>query len=276
MKQIKFNYSIGDTVTLIKEPSWKNRSSLNYDRSFSPKDYKIKCIKYVVDEEGEKILYQLDAYIDKYLDCHNWMDESCFKGNGTEHVEDIDFTSVDGKELKLGDFVYDSIYYGSHDDWYISPTFTFTSYGKIIELNSYWEGNFLIDGSIKISQKKNGVAVAEKYWMTYGNYVGQKYSFFAELALKDVDDKFIEDYIKACKTTKFNPFSNSMNSHDKETCEGWLKYMGIYDKVKNKYKKVTVRKRVKIEKDSTVDDIISELTEKQKKEMLKKLTEKLK
>ena len=54
--------------------------------------------------------------------------------------------------------------------------------------------------------------------------------------------------------------------------------MGVYEQVKNNYDKITPKKKkttVK-EKDSTVDNIISQLNEKQKKELLKKLEEKLK
>jgi len=51
--------------------------------------------------------------------------------------------------------------------------------------------------------------------------------------------------------------------------------MGVYDQVKNNYDKITVKKKkTTVKKDSTVDDIISQLNDKQKKELLKKLQNK--
>lgn len=270
MKKITFNYSIGDIVTLIKEPSWDNRALIGYNRDFKPKEYRIRGLKYIVDKDGEKILYSLYAYCDEYIQYHNWMDESRFTGEGKKQEIDIEFMSIDKKELNIGDKVYSDIYYGSYNDASISPDFTFTSYGQIVKLSYTEEGRFLIDDGIDISVSYDGTADAIKYWMN--DTYDKKYTFNPRFAVKDIDDKFIKDYILACKENRFNPFSDKIRASESEKVNTWLNIMGIYDKVKDNYKKITVRKKINIEKDTTVDDIISSLTDKQKKELLKKLS----
>lgn len=270
MKKITFNYSIGDKVTLIKSPSWDNRSLLNYNIEFTPKEYRIRAIRYIIDEEGEKILYSLDAYLDEYLRYNNWLDESNFEGEGHKHNVGMAFISIDNKELNIGDKVYSDIYYGSVENPYISPDFTFTSYGEIVGLSYTEEGKFYANGDIDISKAFECTALPIKYWME--DKGSEKYTFYAKYAVKEIDDKFVEDYIKGCKEHVVNPFSDKLDDRDSKRISDWLNFMGIYDKVKNNYKKIIVRKRVKVKKDTTVDDILSSLTDKQKKELLKKLS----
>lgn len=266
MKQIKFNYSIDDKVTLVKEPSYKNRASyLNCNYNFSPKEYTINAIKYICNEDGEEILYQLHAYCDEYLAYHNWMKEECFSGKGTEHIEDIEFVSVDGKQLNIGDCVYNGIFYGCLDDKYISPDFTFTSYGKIKNLTCKWEGTHYIDGKTKIVCSSRCQVYPIKYWMKNES---DTFDLNPSFALKEVNDTFVENYIKACKENRINPF----NLNEESKIFEWLNFMGIYEKVKNNYKKITIRKNKKKEKDTTVDNFLSSLTKAQKKELLNKLS----
>ena len=273
MKQIKFNYNIGDTVTLIKEPDYKNRQYLSFGNTpFQPKEYKIRKIRYTINDKGqENILYQLDAYMDEYLNFHNWLTEDNIQGQGTEHMENVDFVSVDGEQLHIGDYIYNDIYYGNHTNWYLSPTFTFTSYGKIISLTCTWEER--IDSDI-IYQIKEGTASAEKYWIE--DSINENFTFFTSIALKNPGDKFVEHYIKACKKNRFNPFGDNVNPYDAKRVREWLTFMGVYDQVKNNYDKITTKKKKTTlkEKDSTVDNILSQLNDKQKKELLKKLKNK--
>lgn len=277
MKQIKFNYSIGDTVTLIKEPDYKNRQYLSYRNTpFQPKVYKIIKIKYTVNDKGqENILYQLDAYMDEYLKNYNWLTEDFIQGQGNEHLENVDFISVDGEQLHIGDNIYDSIYYGNYGNgnWYLSPNFTFTSYGKIISLTCTWEEGISSDNKKIIYTIKEGTASAEKYWIE--NSMNTNFTFFIINALKNPGDKFVEDYVKACKKNRFNPFGDKVHPDEIKRVKEWLTFMGVYDQVKNNYDKITVKKKkTTVKKDSTVDDIISQLNDKQKKELLKKLQNK--
>lgn len=279
MKQIKFNYSIGDTVTLIKEPDCKNAQYISYRTvSFQPKEYKIRKFRYTINDKGrENILYQLDAYMDEYLIYHNWLTEDYIQGQGTEHLENIDFVSVDGEELHIGDNIYNGIYYGNHTNWYLSPTFTFTSYGKINSLTCTWEEATYSDGGKIIYPIKEGNASIEKYCIKDSINTSLPFfiSFFTSVALKNPGDKFVEDYIIFCKKNRFNPFSDKVNPDDAKRVKEWLTFMGVYDQVKNNYDKITAKKeKTIVKKDSTVDNIISQLNDKQKKELLKKLQNK--
>lgn len=285
MKQIKFNYSIGDTVTLIQEPDYKNRQYLSYRNTpFKPKEYKIRKFRYTINDKGqENILYQLDAYMDEYLNYHNWLTEDYIQGQGTEHLENVDFISVDGEELHIGDNIYNDIYYGNSNNWYLTPSFTFTSYGKITCLTCTWEEAIYSDGGKIIYPIKEGTALAEKYWIK--NSINTNFTFFTSIALKNPGDKFVEDYVKFCKKNRFNPFgfNDKVQPDEIKRVKEWLTFMGVYDQVKNHYDKTTPTKKKKttvkkdsIKKDSTVDNIISQLNEKQKKELLKKLEAKLK
>lgn len=264
MKTVEFKYSVGDRVMLIKEPSWDNRALLNYNRDFSPKDYRVKGIKYAVDKDGEKILYSLYAYCDEYLQYNNWLTEDFIAETENKHSfeEGIDFISADGKELSIGDEVYSSVYYGGRGNPYISPEFTFTAKIAIDRLECVVEGTFYEDGSVGT--------------VTRGEYFGERIdnvrqsdttrgSGFTYLALKTPDEDFADEYIMACKRHRFNP------SND-ERARKWLEIMGVLEYVEKNYKKVANKKSTTTEKKkSKVEDIFEGLTARQKKEMLKLL-----
>ena len=95
---------------------------------------------------------------------------------------------------------------------------------------------------------------------------------FVYLLQKDLDDKFIEEYVKACKNEKFGLFSKDYNKRTIDNLEG----LGILDKVKEKYGKV---KSHNIKKDNSkkasskkIKDLLASLTEKEKEELLRELT----
>lgn len=265
MKTIGFKYSIGDKVMLIKEPSWDNRATLYYNRNFSPKEYRVKGLKYVIDKDGEKVLYSLDAYCDEYLQFHNWLTEDFIAETENKHSfeEDIDFVSVDGEELSIGDVVYSSVYYGGKVNRYISPRLTFTAKISIDRMEYIMEGTFYRDGSVET--------------LTRSEYFGEQIdnvrqsnttrrNGFTYVALKNPDTDFADEYIRACKLNRFNPFKD-------EHAEKWLKIMGVLEYVEKNYKKVTNKKNAPTEKKkSKVEDIFEGLTARQKKEMLKLLT----
>lgn len=264
MKTVEFKYSVGDKVMLIKEPSWDNRALLNYNRDFSPKEYRVKGLKYAIDKDGEKILYSLDAYCDEYLQYHNWLTEDFIAETENKHSfeEDIDFISVDGEELSIGDVVYSSVYYGGKDSQYISPSLTFTAKISIDRMEYVIEGTFYSDGSV-------GTVTRSEYFGEQIDNVRQSNATrrdgFTYLALKNPGTDFADEYIRACKLNRFNPFKD-------EHAQKWLKIMGALEYVEKNYKKVTNKKSAPAEKKkSKVEDIFEGLTARQKKEMLKLL-----
>lgn len=265
MAQITFKYEIGDMVTLIKLPNYPNCSSLYYKKDFSPKQYKIDGYKYAIHKDGkDEILYRLYAYCDDYLGYHNWITEDYLEGEGTPHTEDIEFKSIDGEELKIGDMVYTSIYYGrNRDDCHISPNFTFATKVAITDL--VYAGT----STDKFCYKFYGIEI---YPNGERNRVEDG---FVPLAMKNVTEQFIIDFVKACKEQKENP-SNEKNYHYEER-KKWLEKLGVFEQVCKLYKKSAVKKETKpkpVEKKDTVKEIFSSLSEKQKKEMLKLLTKK--
>ena len=263
MAQITFKYEIGDMVTLIKLPHYPNCSSLYYKKEFSPKQYKIDGYKYAIREDGkDEILYRLYAYCDDYLDYHNWITEDYLEGEGTPHTEDIEFKSIDGEELKIGDQVYTSIYYGrDRDDCYISPNFTFAR--KIAITDLVYAGTSMD----RFAYKFYGIEI---YPNGEQNRVEDG---FVPLAMKNVTEQFIIDFVKACKERRENP-SNEKNYYYEER-KKWLEKLGVFEQVCKLYKKPAVKKETKpIEKKDTVKEMFSSLSEKQKKEMLKLLTKK--
>lgn len=265
MKTIEFKYNIGDKVTLIKEPSWDNRALLNYNRDFSPKEYRVKSLKYVVDKNGEKILYSLYAYGDEYLCYDNWLTENFIAETENKHSfeEDVDFVSVDGEELSIGDAVYSSVYYGGKDNQYISPNLTFTAKIVIDRLEYVMEGTFYRDSGV-------GTVTRTEFFGEQIDNICQsnaiRRSGFTYVALKNPDTDFADEYIRACKRNRFNLSNN-------EHARKWLEIMGVLEYVEKNYKKVTIKKSTAVEKKkSKVEDIFEGLTARQKKEMLKLLT----
>ena len=265
MAQITFKYNIGDMVTLIKLPKYPNCSSRYYEKEFSPKQYKIDGYKYAIRKDGkDEILYRLDAYCDDYLNYHNWITEDYIEGEGTTHTEDIEFKSIDGEELKIGDMVYTGIYYGrDRDDCYISLNMCFAK--KVVITDLVYAGT----STDKFSYKFYGTEI-------YPNgELNRAEDGFVPLAMKNVTEQFVIDFVKACKERRENPANEKKSDYEKR--KEWLKELGVFEQVCKLYNKSAVKKETKpkpAEKKDTVKEIFSSLSEEQKKEMLKLLTKK--
>ena len=265
MAQITFKYSIGDMVTLIMEPDYRNAVRYPFRFSnFKPKQYKIDGYKFAIHEDGtQEVSYRLYAYCDEYLDYHNWLVEDYLEGEGTPHTEDIVFKSIDGEELKIDDVVYTGIYYGRNsDDYYISPDFTFAKMVKITDLV------YATTSMDKFVYKLYG-----NEWYPNGER-NSKEDGFVPLAMKNVTEQFVIDFVKECKERRENP-SNENKGYYKNR-RAWLEKLGVFEQVCELYNKRTTepkkqKKNNPVEKDNTVKDILSTLSETQKKEMLKLL-----
>lgn len=262
MTQITFRYSIGDMVTLIKEPDYRNAVRYPFRKDFKPKQYKIDGYKFAIHEDGtQEVSYRLYAYCDEYLDYHNWITEDYIEGEGTAHTEDIEFKSIDGEELKIGDMVYTGIYYGrDRNDCYISPDFTFAVKVQITDL--VYSGT----STDKFSYKFYGIEI-------YPNSeLNRAEDGFVPLAIKNVTEQFVIDFVKACKERKENPSNEKKDDYKKR--REWLEKLGVFEQVCKLYEKPAVKKETKpkpSEKKDTVKEVFSSLSEKQKKEMLKLL-----
>lgn len=190
--------------------------------------------------------------MDKYVNYHNWFEDDFLEGDGTEHDEDIEFISVDGKEVRPGDTVYSSIYYGGFEDTYISPQFTFSKKIYVTDLSYFGTSHDTFFAHVI------GNEVYPRQDFT------NKYSGFLHLCVKNIDKRFVEDYVKGCKENRYNPTKNN-----NDRCKEWLDYLGIYDDVCKLYKKRSKQKKNKNDGEMKVLNIVSELTDKEKEEMLK-------
>ena len=262
---VNFKYNIGDMVTLIKLPDYLNLSSNYYKVEFRPKQYKIDGYKFVINEDGkQEILYRLYAYCDDYLEYHNWITEDHFEGTGNSHSEEINFISIDGEELKIGDIVYTNIYYGRNRDYcYMSPDFTFARKVKIKSLIY------------------SGTTIDKFCYKFYGDELYPKNGYpcyidgFVSLVMKNVTEQFVIDYVKASKELRENPSNEKISCYDER--KKWLNELGVYDDVCKLYNQKSTKQstKKKEKKQDSVKNILSNLSEDQKREMLKLLSKTL-
>lgn len=279
---VTFKYDGGDTVTLTKYPPYDQLSyGHKRESEFSPKEYKIAGLKFVADENGTKTLYRLYAYMDDFLDYHNWLSEDYFEGEGTERTEEIDFSGIRGTDVQFGDTVYADIYNGNKNDHSIYPYLTFTRMGNVLYFMYENEITFYTNG--RKGEQARSMVVCDFYYPSY--WANSKGSEGAWGVVKNIDEDFINDYVKACKKNRFNP---SKNDREKRAIE-WLKQWGIYDKVCELYNKQTPAKKKTtktVKKEAVVKNcsgykvaeevraMLAGMSEEEKAEMLKQLTEK--
>lgn len=276
---VTFKYDGGDTVTLKKYPPY-NQLSYGHKREyeFVPKEYKISGLKFVADENGTKVLYRLHAYMDDYLDYHNWLSEDYFEGEGTERTEEIDFSGIRGTDIQIGDTVYADIYNGNKNSHYVYPYLTFTRMGNVLYFMYENEITFYTDG--RKSEQPCSSVVCDFYYPTC--WANKNGSEGAWAVVKNIDDEFINDYVKACRQHRFNPETRK----EEERAIEWLKHWGIYDKVCELYNKQTPAKKKPAEKKKTTEkktkksasgeikELLASMTDEMKAELLKQLTKK--
>lgn len=287
MIQASFKYNIGDIVTLVKLPDLfdKNRCrtwSSKKPNAFSPKQYKVKGYSFTILEDGSyEYRYSLHAYNDDWLDYHNWLTEDYLEGEGTHHNADICFKSADGDDLNIGDIVYTSLYYGSGvlgDSCSVSGTFTRKI--RVTEL-IYTNEEFCVP-----TEKIMGDRIKEFYVPVNGSW--NKDCEFCNCSLKNITEQFICDFVKTCKEYRINPSNEKLG--DYKSRKFWLDELGIFDEVCKRYNsrsKKTSKVRepevngssdkepeVKVSSTKTnkkVEEILSGLSDEEKKEMLKLL-----
>ena len=267
--KVKFKYNVGDTVTLMKKPSHENKQlgKYIYDNEFTKKAYKIvKCKCKIIGTEEPKILYNLYAYCDEYIQYHNWIPEDDLSGTINEHEEDVEFISHDKEILSIGDDVIASAFYGNYDNSYLSPSLTFTYVGTIIgfeyEINGF-------NGHKMIVRR----ALVEKS-------DGTNHFQFTPYLVKKMDENFAFEYVKFCKRDRFNPIKESERQYSKhkkflEEIHLWDKVLEIY-KSWNKYRKegkVTEKKKnVKKENPKTdIKKLLNSLSDEEINELKKEL-----
>ena len=226
---VKFKYNVGDTVKLMKKPSHENMQLGKYicDNEFTPKTYEIeKCKCIIIGAEDPKILYNLHAYCDEYIQYHNWILEDDLSGTINEHEEDVQFISHDKEILSIGDDVIACAFGGDYENSVLSPSLTFTYVGTIVGLE------YEING---LKQKiVNRRAIVERH-------DGTNHIELTPYLVKKFDETFAAEYVKFCKRDRFNPIKESERQYS--TNKKFLEEIHLWDKVLeiynnwNKYRK---------------------------------------
>lgn len=268
--KVKFKYNVGDVVTLMKKPSHENTQLGKYihDDEFIQKEYKIeKCLCKIIGTEKPKILYNLYAYCDEYIQFHNLIPEDDLSGIINEHEEDAEFISHDKEILSIGDDVIACAFWGDYEDSVLSPSLTFTYVGTIVGLE------YEINGLKKTVTRR---AIVERH-------DGTNHIEFTPYLVKKIDETFAFEYVKFCKRDRFNPIKESERQYS--TNKKFLEEIHLWDKVLeiyknwNKYRKdgkVTEKKKtVKKEKPKTdINKLLNSLSEDEINELKKQLLEK--
>lgn len=274
MIHISFKYNIGDIVTLVKLPGNfdKNRSRLHMYKNldeFSPKQYKVKGYSFAVLGDGSyEYRYSLHAYNDDWLTYNNWLTEDYLEGEGTRHDKDVCFKSADGDDLNIGDVVYTSLYYGSKR---VSESCTFTKKIRVAKL--IYSKETIYDPIEKIE----GDVLIDTLCPSINGSLNKERSF-CNAVLKNVTEQFLCDFVKTCKYYRINPRNEKLSGY--KSRKFWLDELGIFDDVCKRYssrsKKTSEVKEFSKKESSNknsrnIEEILSGLSDEEKKEMLKLL-----
>ena len=211
--------------------------------------------------------------MDDWLVYHNWLTEDYFEGEGTRHNKDVCFKSADGDDLSIGDVVYTSLYYGNGR---VSESCTFTKKTRVTKLIYSKEKTY------NPIEKIEGDILIDTLCPSINGSLNKKHSSFCNAVLKNVTEQFLRDFVKTCKDYRIDPCNEKLGGH--KSRKFWLDELGIFDKVCELYgsrpKKSPSKKTSVVEKSfrksetcKKVKDILSEMTDDEKKEMLKLLTE---
>lgn len=267
--KIKFKYNVGDTVKLINVPSFENMALGKYilKNEFSPKEYKIsKCKCTFRGNNVPKIVYNLYAYCDEYIQYHNWIPENELEGPLNEHEEDVEFISHDKETLFIGDTVLSDAFYGDYEKPYMSPCLTFTYAGTILGFDYEISENGQLIKKTAILERNDGTTSSE----------------FTPYLVKNINKTFVYEYVEFCKKKKFNPIKEAekFSSYHRKLLEEihlWDDVVEIYtnwNKVKPKTAKKNYTRKKYIKSNPLKSDIkklLKSLSEQEKEKLKKEL-----
>lgn len=266
--KVKFKYNVGDTVTLLRRPSNENMQygKYIYDNEFTPKEYRIeKCKCKIIGSEKPRILYNLYAYMDEYIQFDNWIPEDDLSGAINEHEEDVEFISHDKEVLSIGDDVIACAFWGDYENSILSPSLTFTYVGTIVGLE------YEINGLKQKTVTRRAIVESHD---------GTNHIEFTPYLVKKMNETFAFEYVKFCKKDRFNPIKESERQYSKnkkflEEIHLWDKVLEIYNswaKYRKDGKTTEKKKNIKKEKPKTdIKKLLSSLSEEEINELKKEL-----
>jgi len=301
MLKVKFKYKAGDKVLLkkknlkIDEVSGKTwhfyHSQYWYCKTRDiaapdEKEYEIKrCCWYMENDGVVHVCYWLDAYCDELIDYHNMIPEEWLEGDINEHEEEYDLTDACGKELKIGDKVYEYVVDGQN-------LFGKNELEARIHASSWREleiCGFRLHEDIKV--KAAAIFLGPDEYPSgkrINSNVHSGHRFTSEhlkCLCKELPDNLTELLVAKFKEYKRKPFKFMNDEYGEDVwLDWWLKKFGLLDEFNKAYKnwgkaKKSNVKKEKVKKDKKVEDLaknqaletFNNMTDEQRNEMLKML-----
>ena len=265
---IHFDYNIGDTVKLTKDVGYENRW-WNAQKFEEIKDTVYKITKYEVAFESDKITvyYRLsNPRSINYLKFHNHLTSEYLEPVGDSHSfdEDIKFISKDGKEIHIGDNIYDHLYSMSK----ANINFTFTGYGQVYCMEYSYE-EFHNKPGYRVYFKRSFLCT-DPNGNPYGDArrFGNDSEAYASEIYFGADDKYIEDFAR--QYIKGKKYLSDYNNYE---IKEWLNHLGVYDKVMELVDKLSKKDKPKgtTKTKKKDDDKLKKLLSGLSEEELKKL-----
>ena len=290
MNKVYYKYSIGDRVKLVKEPKWEDIVHGDDAPDFQDvkdREYVIDGIGWHIDKTGELSTYytlDIDEYIGKkaYLRCNNELSEDILEVvsdyKGCE--EDVPLVSIDGKELFVSMMVYAEVM----QKWTGEPAkcnlnFVFASYGKIVRMH-YHRTRWSRIGKVYVEHEflcigEDGHAFGD------ARRKGNVLEYSVNQILVDIPDDFAEQYVREVVNDKmsYDVLEPTCHNFYYEVSE-WLKHIGVYDRVMELYadeksrgtapgfaRMAEQRRRLQEELDNKLRNILSRLSDTEKKRM---------
>lgn len=283
---LKFKYSIGDRVRLVKLPSFDNRQygSFSYSgdlESLLPKEYVVSGYGFDETGDGIKIYYRLYAYCDEIIIYPNKITDEYLEPSGECHPFELesDVISADGHVIKIGDAVFYALYdrYNGHDGTTPNTSFTFTGHGNVVSTH-YFEGknnkprvDVTFERDFLCTYCVDGKVIEAYDARRYGNKITEPASM--------IDCGIRPGYAEAFAEEVSKKSNRSALTYHRYDIEQWLKFLGVYDEtmeaidrwIEKRGNEKPTRSRKKPKKDDKeLQEFVSSLTEEQR-EKLKKL-----
>ena len=277
IKSLHYKFGIGDEVRLIRRPSDSTSIYIHsrFDNELPKETYKINGWGWVEEEPGIfKQYYRLDAYCNRYLNYHNRILEDEIIAVGETHpFDDIELTykSVYGDNIEIGMTGYSCIYYGGENNWYISPNFTFTSWGTVQKISKFVEQSGVTKRVIMSEEVKSKYNKDKDYYEAFQDD-GNLREHFPYLLLTKVDERFVKEYVAALGKHRMKSALTDEKNYDYHLIKSWLEMMGVYDDAvklaKNcKSSSSTKRTTTKKPKKDKLEDLLKGLSEADKKKL---------
>ena len=283
---LKFKYSIGDKVLLVKLPSYENRQFWNSrysdgGESLLPKEYVVSGYGFDETDGGIKQYYRLDAYCDELIQYHNKITDDYLEPSGECHPFELetDVMSADGHIIKLGDSVFYNLYnrYNGKDGTVPNVGFNFTGHGNVVSTHYFKEKN--LKPRIEVTYERDFLctycADGKVIEALDARRYGDKHTEF----VSQIDYGVRPGYVEAFAEEISKKSNRHYLKYNKYEVEEWLKFLGVYDETMTAIdkriklcdgksnKKPQAKKKQSKKDEDKLQDFLSNLTEEQKKKL---------